>query len=140
MQTPPAHMEEIVFRSKYLQEIRILIYATIDETNRLNGVRRGSRGSNKSIHQLQLQLAMQDCWRKTKGIFVSMHFVCGFSATVVHQVVDTPHSNSPVMPHIFSGAQQTIYVYIWHIAHLSSAAPKFPHAVRCKRENQQPHF
>lgn len=133
-------MEEIVFRSKYLQEIRILIYATIDETNRLNGVRRGSRGSNKSIHQLQLQLAMQDCWRKTKGIFVSMHFVCGFSATVVHQVVDTPHSNSPVMPHIFSGAQQTIYVYIWHIAHLSSAAPKFPHAVRCKRENQQPHF
>lgn len=133
-------MEEIVFRSKYLQEIRILIYATIDETNRLNGVRRGSRGSNKSIHQLQLQLAMQDCWRKTKGIFVSMHFVCGFSATVVHQVVDTPHSNSPVMPHIFSGAQQTIYVYIWHIAHLSSAAPKFPHAVQCKRENQQPHF
>lgn len=100
----------------------------------------GVQGSNKSIHQLQLQLAMQDCWRKTKGIFVSMHFVCGFSATVVHQVVDTPHSNSPVMPHIFSGAQQTIYVYIWHIAHLSSAAPKFPHAVRCKRENQQPHF
>jgi len=34
MQTLYAHMEEIVFRSKYLQEIRILIYATIDETNR----------------------------------------------------------------------------------------------------------
>lgn len=77
---------------------------------------------------------------KNKRYICIYAFCMRVSATVVHQVVDTPHSNSPVMPHIFSGAQQTIYVYIWHIAHLSSAAPKFPHAVRCKRENQQPHF
>jgi len=114
MQTLYAHMEEIVFRSKYLQEIRILIYATIDETNRSRWNSEGFRGPNKSIHQLQLQLAIEDCWRKTKSIFVSMHFACGLSATVVDQVVDTSHSHSAIVPQILGSPANHLCLYLAH--------------------------
>lgn len=49
--SPSAHMEEIVFRSKYLQEIRILIYATIDETKR-SACHPGKKGRGSGVKQI----------------------------------------------------------------------------------------